>query len=190
MSNVKNYTDAQILARVESLKSFRGFPDRHWLIGVRSNEDAFNFSDDKIYQFVGCKFVSVSIGTTNAGIDLLNPRNPRGTAVLKADEIYYDSHIRRLHNGKVLAWCQAKTMLIHRDFNRNKRTEELGTAKPEIIGLNIHPMSYIFGSKIERQIIGRWSEGCQCYAIRDDFDEMMESTANQNTLTYCLLNEF
>ncbi len=67
MSNVRSYTDTELLERVFDLDTFKGFPDNYWQIWVRSNEDAFNKFDDKVYLFRGKKFVSVNKCTTNAG---------------------------------------------------------------------------------------------------------------------------
>ncbi len=190
MTNVKGYTDSQIIERVKSLADFKYIPDNYWLIGVRSNEDAFNISDDKFYLFKGEQFILTSPSTTNAGIDLLSPSNPRGEAVVEADHIFYDCWERKLHRQKVLAYCQRLPLPIHRDNNRNKKTEELGKAVWEICGINNHPMSYIFGSEAVREIIGKWSLGCQCWAIRKAFDRYMKLTEGQKYLTYALLNEW
>ncbi len=190
MSNVKNYTDQQILNRVNSLPSFKGFPPIYWLGGVRSNEDAFNEPDDKFYLFKGEQFVKVFPGTTNAGSDLLKPTNPRGVGVIKADEIYYDVWGQGWHHGKVWAWKQVKAFLIHRDNDRDQRTEELGVAKLELGGFNFHPMSYVKGSTEFRYKIGPWSIGCQCPAVRSDFDEVMTLTFGQKNLSYALLREW
>ena len=59
MTNVKNYTDRQILDRVKSLKSFKGIPQGYWIVGVRSEDDAPNKYDDKFYLFNGEQFVKV-----------------------------------------------------------------------------------------------------------------------------------
>lgn len=189
-SNVKPYTDKQILDRVKSLPSFKTIPANFWLIGIRSDEDAFNRFDDKLYLFEGEKFHDVWKGTTNAGKDLLNPINKRGEAVLKSDEIYYDSHERRKHRNKVLAYCQRIDLPLYRDDDRDQKTEELKGPVFENTGINIHPASYQIGSTLEREFIGPWSVGCQVFAIRSDFDEFMEKTKGQKILTYCLLKEF
>ena len=189
-NNVRPYTNQQILDRVRACPSFHGFPPGYWLVGVRSNEDAFNVFDDKFYCFKGDKFIATWQCTTNAGPDMLNPTNPRGEAVLKAGDIYYDSHERRLHRGKVLAYGQRRALPLHRDNDRDRRTEELGVAKNEIVGINIHPASYQFGSKAEREYIGAWSQGCQVFAIRDDFDDFMRFTEGQRLLTYALVLEW
>lgn len=189
-TNVKPYTDSQLIARVKSLPSFQHIPTTYWLLAVRSTEDAFNLFDDKLYLFKGEKNLAVWKGTTNAGADLLNPTNPRGEAVLKSDEIYYDSHERRLHRGKVLAYCQRIPLPIYRDADRDKNIEETGTPKMEIVGINIHPASYQIGSKLEREFIGPWSVGCVVFAIRSDFDDFMSKTKGQKNLTLAVLKEF
>ena len=190
MPNVKSYTDKQIIDRVKSLPSFKHIPEDYWLFGFRSGEDAFNRTDDKIYLFKGEKCLDVYKATTNAGTDMLAPTNPRGEAVLVADEIYYDSWTQRSHRGKVWAWCQSKPVKISRDNDRDRRTEELTVPKMELTGINIHPMDYNKGSKIEKEFIQGWSQGCQTFAVRAKFDEMMSLTKAQSQLTYCLLNEF
>jgi hypothetical protein len=186
----KQYTDQDLLNRVRQLNSFVNFPSEFWLIGVRSDEDKFNQFDDKFYLFKGEKFIDSWKGTTNAGTDLLNPTNSRGEAVLKSDGIYYNSHTRRKHRGKVMAYCQNKPLPIHRDFDRDRKAEELGTAKLELVGINIHPSSYQAGNTIEKTLINGWSQGCQVFSTRSNFDKFMSLTTGQQTLTYCLLKEF
>lgn len=196
MSNnsVQSYTNEQLLNRVKGLKNlspFKYIPKNKWIVGVRSEEDKFNETDDKFYLFEGEEFIMVMPGTTNAGKDLLRPTNPKGEGVIKADEIYYDVWGQRTHNGKVWAWCQRGGFWIHRDNDRDRKTEELGEPIWNTDGgFNFHPMSYIKGSKIEREFIDGWSLGCQCPSVRADFDEVMKLTKAQKYLTYALLNEF
>ncbi len=191
MSNVKEYSDEQLFERIEKLDSFKGFPENYWIIGVRSNEDKFNSTDDKFYLFKGKICQKVFGGTTNAGTKMLNPSNARGMAVLAANYILYDVWEQDFHNGKVWAWCQrTKKMPISRDNDRDTDTEELTAPVWEIRGINFHPMSYIKGDKTEKSLINGWSEGCQCPSVRDDFDEVMTETKQQEFMTYCLLDEF
>ena len=68
---VKKYTDKQLLERVKSLESFKGYPEGRWIIGVRSEEDLPNKFDDKFYTYEGTKFIDVVTGTTNPGITIL-----------------------------------------------------------------------------------------------------------------------
>ena len=104
MTNVRSYTDDQLLARVEShARGFHHFPADRWLLGVRSNEDEFNKFDDKFYLFNGVVFEAVYTGTTNTGTKgLLNfeEYNKDGVAVLEADRIVYGSHRRGISNGR------------------------------------------------------------------------------------------
>jgi len=48
---VKNYSDAQLIARVKALPSFKKIPAGRWIIGIRSNEDYTDKFDDKFYEF-------------------------------------------------------------------------------------------------------------------------------------------
>ena len=68
MSNVRFYTDKQILDRVKSLPSFQFIPSDYWLCGIRSTEDKSDNYDDKFYLFKGEKFIMVTSGTTNPGV--------------------------------------------------------------------------------------------------------------------------
>lgn len=67
MTNVKNYTDQQILDKIKTLPKFKHFPTNYWIVGIRSNEDANDIFDDKFYFFKGEEFISVTSGTTNKG---------------------------------------------------------------------------------------------------------------------------
>jgi hypothetical protein len=58
MSNVKSYTDKQLLDKVMSLDTFKTLPPHLWLLFIRSNEDANNVFDDKCYVF---KFNAISV---------------------------------------------------------------------------------------------------------------------------------
>jgi hypothetical protein len=196
-SNVKSYTDEEILERVKTnARSFdvskgdNGYPSNYWLCGIRSNEDAFDKFDDKFYLFKGKEFRGVWAGTTNAGTDLLHPSNPQGEAVLEADHIFYDSHEYRSHRGKVMAYCQRISLPIHRDNNRNTKIEESGQAVWQNVGINIHPSSYLVGSNLERPLIGAWSQGCFVWQKRTDFDWFMNKTKGQHLLTLCVLKEW
>lgn len=193
MQKVRQYQTKEILDKVSSLPSFKGFPKDFWLVGIRSNEDTWNTFDDKAYLFKGETFIELYKITTNAGNDLLNPTNPRGEAVLKADGIYYDSWVRGRHRGKVEAYVQSVALPIHRDNDKDRKIEELGKAKLELVGINIHPSTYNPDSTEERLLINGWSQGCQVFAKRDgenSYDSFMAKTKGQRNLTYCLLNEF
>ena len=128
MSNVKSYTDEQILQRVTQLPSFKGFPAGVLDVWVRSDEDAFDQFDDKVYTF-DCtgdrpKFAMVGTGTSNAGAEGLkhfDKYNRLGCAVLKGDEMVYNSHRHGLHKGKYPAYVQALGFPYFRDGDKDKQ---------------------------------------------------------------------
>ncbi len=51
MTNVRNYTAKELIKRVESLDTFKGWKEGKYDIWVRSNEDEYNKFDDKAYSF-------------------------------------------------------------------------------------------------------------------------------------------
>ena len=123
MTNVRSYTDKELLDRVKSLPDFTHIPAGYWLVGVRSNEDEFNKFDDKFYLFKGEQFIEVFKGTTNAGgkgLKEFHTYNPDGVAVLKSDTIVYDSHILGISKGR-LVYRQNKPFPYYRDNNYNEK---------------------------------------------------------------------
>jgi hypothetical protein len=194
MSNVKSYTTKQLLDRVATLKGFNGYPKDYWNIWVRSEEDAFNQFDDKVYLFKGEEFISVAPCTTNAGKQGLkdfDSYGQTGVAVLKSDVILYDSHRKGLHKGKVMAFRQDKVWPYYRDSNKDEKIDETGLVhNDKIIWANIHPATYLTESAATKQYINGWSLGCLVYANRQDFNRLMNLTVNQNALTNCVLKEF
>lgn len=195
-SNVKSYSDAQILGQVATANGFNpsvgdsGYPTNYWFVGIRSNEDAFNTNDDKIYIFKGKTFIDVYRGTTNAGNDLLKPTNRAGEAILSSGYMLYDAWMRGFHRGKVLAYIQHKQVPVHRDNDRDRKAEELGKPIWGMYGINIHPQSYVKGSIIEREFINGWSLGCINFAVRSEFDKVMRLTESQKFLSGIVLNEW
>lgn len=194
MSNVKSYTDKQILDRVVALPTFRGFPNDYWNVWVRSNEDAFNQFDDKVYLFKGEEFVFVAPCTTHAGKSGLKgfeSYNAQGAAVLKSDTIIYQSHFRGMHKGKILAYRQNKTWPYFRDNDKDDKAEEIGREYADrVIYANIHPSSYLEGDATVKKEINGWSLACLVYAVRKDFDRMMNLTVDQFYMTNAILKEF
>lgn len=189
---VKNYTDSQILNKVKSLSSFKTIPKGYWIVGIQSNEDAFDRFDDKFYLFEGEKFVLVTSGTTNAGKNGLlkyDSYNQDGVAVVKTNEWYYDVWKYGLHNGKVMALRQVKPFLISRDGDKDKQIEE-SNAIPLIAGINFHPNTYNLATKEVKEIIGGWSLGCQVVNNIEKYVQIMNLVRPQKVVSYCLLKEF
>lgn len=191
MSNVKNYTDEQILTRVKSLASFRGFPHGVLDVWIRSAEDEFDRFDDKVYTFecsgdkAPPRFVMVCSGTTNAGAEGLknfSKYNRLGCAVLKSDEIVYNSHIFGTHKGYP-AYRQAKGFPYFRDGDKDKFAEETGEIYHDIILANCHKAG-IFST-----LIGGWSVAC---LVRNQLAQWQKwlTFMNKRPLTVAILKEF
>ena len=191
MSIIGNYTDTQILDRVRSLPSFKGFPAGMLDIWIRSRADAYDQFDDKVYTYqcfgseTQPEFKMVSTGTSNAGsFGLMNFRtyNARGCAVLKSDLIVYNSHAYGLHKGKP-AYVQTAGFPYYRDGNRNKSAEELGEIFTDIIGANCHRAGTF------STLIYNWSVAC---LVRNQLKQFLAwlDLMNRRPLSVCILKEF
>lgn len=194
MTNVRNYTDQQLLDRVkEKAAGFVDYPDNYWMVYVRSNENAFDQFDDKRYLFLGMKCVQVATCTTNAGqygLKSFAKYNVLGCAVLKADVIVYDYAQRGLHKGKVAAYRQIKPWPYFRDNDKDDKAEEIGKEYTDIIGANLHPASYIKGKAGRTGYIGAWSTACQVDDLTTAYESFMDMAEGQDKLTVCILNEW
>jgi hypothetical protein len=163
-----------------SLPTFKGWVRGKYSIWVRSNEDAFNRFDDKVYNFECLAdgkrpiFKSVNTGTTNAGAyGLMNFENynPKGCAILKSDIIIYNSHVHGISKGKEV-YRQAKAWPYYRDNNKNKKVEEIGKLiEGEIIYAHQH------AAGLESLQIDNWSTAC---LVRNDMVEYKNWLAFMN----------
>ena len=190
MSNVRPYSDEQILQRVSSLPSFKGFSAGILDVWVRSDEDEFDRFDDKVYTFSGGggrpSFVMTCTGTTNAGAEGLkhfDKYNRLGCAVLKADEIVYNSHGWGYHKGQYPAYRQILGFPYFRDGDKDNRAEEIGKIYTDIIGANCHKAGW-FSTRI-----GGWSVACLVRNQQAQFDQWMRFM-NKRPLTVCILREW
>jgi hypothetical protein len=182
MTNVKNYTDQELLNRVMSLKSFTFIPAGLWILFVRSNEDQNNVFDDKAYIFKFNQFQFVTSCTTNKG--------NKGTAVMCADQWNYDSFAYGLHKGKMEALRQVKPIPYQRDFTNDLKTNPTTEIKSNIINMNIHGATYNRGSKQVATQIGGWSEGCIVFNNNTDYEKMIKMAKDYSAVSICLINEF
>ena len=203
-TQVKKYTDKELLNRVKELHNFKRIPRNRWIIGVRSKEDVYNTYDDKFYEFEGEKFIRVLTGTTNAGAGVLRggflKYNKKGVAVLKADEWYYNVWSYGLHRGKMPALRQVgKRVKVYRDGNKNRKIENIGDWELGWFGINYHTNTYNFSLanlKVVKWLIGHWSAGCQVVNDRKKYKEQLDYYKNayekgsQIMVSYCLLDEF
>lgn len=192
-TNVKSYSDHELLNKVASLDSFKGFPPNYWLLGVQSNEDGYNIFDDKFYLFKGKQFIDVVAGTTNAGTTGLKnyeKYNSRGVAVIKTNEWYHGLWKFGYHRGKMPALKQIRPIKYFRDWNKNNSIEELGKMYKGIIGINFHTVLYQKNLSFWRKLIGGWSVGCQVVNHVGDYYYILNKVKNQKYVTYCLIKEF
>lgn len=192
MTNVKKYTDRQLLNKIQSLESFSGFPNKDFLIGVRSSENAFNKYDDKFYHFnKELKCVNVLTGTTNSGsygFKNYFKWNKKGVGQIKADECYYNVWKPGLHKKKMKALRQVGGFKIIRktspkDPNKNWNWEYNK-------GFNFHTNTYTIHQKRINWFINGWSVGCQVVNDAKDYYYTLDQLNNQDSVTYILLNEF
>lgn len=201
---VKKYTDKQLLERVKSLESFKGYPEGRWIIGVRSEEDLPNKFDDKFYTYEGTKFIDVVTGTTNPGETILKGGfkkfNKKGAAILKSDEWYHNVWMYGLHRGRMPALRQrGAKVIVYRDGDLDGKSEEMGPQTEGWYGINYHTNTYNLEDKnleVLKDNIGAWSAGCQVVNERLAYLNQMKwyekALANgvQKFVTYVLINEF
>jgi hypothetical protein len=193
-TNVRNYTDQELLDKATSLKSFEGIPSGYWLYFVRSNENASNKFDDKVYFWEGDKCIGVSSCTTNSGTYGLKnflKWNKKGTAVLASNNWYYDTWAKGMHKGKMKGWVQTlRKVLVYRDNNLNDIAEQIGEPEWGFFGINIHTVTYGL-ENILKSLIGGWSVGCMVLNDTSVYRKMIaDSQKHQEKLTIVLIDEF
>ena len=188
---VKSYASSQLLARVKSLQDYDTIPKDYWILGVRSKADLSNRFDDKFYIFQGEKFIMVTSGTTNPGVEYLTTKmNSKGAFIIKSDMWHYDLWKNGLHKAKMKALVQNRAVIGFRDNNRNVLSEEIGSVVSGWYGINFHASTYNVLNTIATKLIGLWSAGCQVVNDRQKYNQIIELVKNQKTITYCLLKEF
>ena len=194
MSNVRSYTDDQLIARAKSVSGYKGIPSGYWLLGVRSNEDKPNAFDDKVYLFKGDEFVLVSSCTTNPGTTVLKSYkkfNAKGAAVLVADTWHNNVWMKGKHQGKVTALVQTGNKVrVYRDADMDEKSEESLVIQEGYFGINFHPNTYDINAKTTGSLINGWSAGCQVVNDMDKYREIMSLIPSGVPISYCLLNEF
>lgn len=195
MTNVKNYTDKQLLEKVESIGGkIPNIGEKYLIIGVQSQEDAYNVFDDKFYVFDGKAFKMTSTGTTNAGSTALKTFDKYeldGAAVWKTNMWYKDLYIPGMHKGKMKALRQNEPIYYYRDSDKDDKAEEQGKLHYGIIYANMHGVDYDpFSNKIGTNI-GGWSFACQVWNRMSDYGQMIKATWGRNKpVDYALLKEW
>jgi hypothetical protein len=200
MTNVKQYTDAQLLQRVEQVGGKIPNMGKYLIIGVQSQEDAFNLFDDKFYVFDGNVFKQTSTGTTNAGATALKQFKKHGlldgAAVWRTNQFIEDCFIPGIHKasrvgGGMRALRQNKPIEYYRDNDGDEKAEEQGIIHTGIIWANMHGVDYDPYSTKVKELIGGWSFACQVWNRMTDYRQMIKATwARGKTVDYCLLKEW
>lgn len=187
---MRNFTDQEILDKVAALPSFdgwRGIID----VWVRAATDPNDIFNDKVFTY-NCesgepKFIMACTGTSHAGFDGLRnyqKYNKNGCAILKSNEICYDSHHRGLHKGKYPAYTENKGFPYFRDTDRDTQLDETGKLYTDVIGANCHHAGN------HSTVIFNWSVAC---LVRNDLAEWNKWFAFMNKrpfLTVAIIKEF
>ncbi|HEX9826809.1 MAG TPA: hypothetical protein VGA80_09445 [Flavobacteriaceae bacterium] len=199
MTNVRAYADRELLDKVVEIGGVIPNEGKYLIIGVQSNEDAFNVFDDKFYVFDGPKFKQLSTGTTNSGKTALlffKDQNLPGAAVWQTNKWYPDLYQRGMHkasrtDGGMRALRQQKPIYFYRDRDGDTLAEEQGELFFDIIFANMHGVDYNPFSTITREEINGWSFGCQVWNRMGDYRQMVNAVWNRNkSVDYALLKEF
>jgi len=200
MTNVKSYTSKQLLDRIRTLPSFKYMPRGIHVVVVRSKEDAPDKYDDKLYLFLGKKFLFVMGCTANSGsYGLKNffKWNKKGAAVIKFDEIYYNAFAKsdgkyvRHHNGKMQCLRQIAPMKYYRDGNKDLKTDEVGEVFEANNSTNVHGNSYKYKTGIRSYLVGRWGTGCTVVQnLTEYYNELLANVDYNQPVTYTGLKEF
>lgn len=176
-----DYGKAQLIAHLRNLGHKIELP---LIVGVRSKADKPNDFDDRIYLLTTDGFFKFK-GTTNPGTDwLLNFMNPKGTAVLKLGQWKYKFGT---HKGYE-ALNQAEPFTVHRDKNKDLKSDETGVLDTGYFGINIHRSN----PNIISKLIGKWSAGCQVFADPKEFSLFMDELkkSGKQEFLYSLIKEF
>lgn len=194
MTNVKQYTDSQLLDRVAYIGGTVPNKGKYLVIGVQSEEDAFNKFDDKFYVFDGTEFMLVTTGTTNAGKTALHhfdQYNLSGVAVWKTNQFVKDCFFPGYHKGRMKALRQHSAIEFYRDSDKDDKIEEQGHLYKDIIYAHFHGVDYNFFNDTIRHNINGWSFACQVCNRMYDYRQIINAAwARNKAVDYALLKEW
>ena len=190
--NIKSYFSA---------KGYKFFdtPDKRLnlnIIGVRRDNQGSNTFDDFLLMMYREEELMVSHrwqATTDPGkYWLMNPMNPKGTAVLVPGQ-YRGTWQLGKHQNNYEALVQSKPVKVWRDNNKDEVIdyENIKTMIDEgYFGINIHRSN----PYTESYVINKWSAGCQVFKKVEDFKTFMELCRDSAKLygpkfTYTLIDE-
>lgn len=181
---MKKYTIDELKAQFNKL-GYKWLPFQ--IVGIRSNANLPNKFDDLI-GVIQDNNITWFTGTTNPGTHWLkNLLNPKGAALLKPNQ-YLDTWKLDLHQGKYLALCQRKPVVVYRDSDKDDFAEETAVTETGLFGINIHRAN----PSLISQLIDKWSAGCQVLNNPKEY-ELLINMCRESRLkdfTYTLLKEF
>jgi hypothetical protein len=190
--NIKSYFQAQEY-------KFFDTPDKKLnlnLIGVRRDNQGTNTFDDFILVMYREEELMVSkryqITTDPGKYWLLNPLNPKGTAILKPGQ-YRGTWQLGKHQGKYEALVQRKPVKVYRDNNKDEVLDynSMTTMVDEgYFGINIHRSNPYDQS----YTVNKWSAGCQVFKKVEDYNKFIKLCKDSakiygNSFTYTLIEE-
>ena len=193
MTNIRNYTEKEILDRVKSVGG-KITPNKFLLVGIQSTEDATNLFDDMFYVFYNGELKGSTTGTTNPGLTALKhfeKYSTKGAIVWKTNMFYENLYQRGYHKGRMKALRQVEPIYFYRDNDKDGKCEEKGELYFENRNCNQHGVDYDpFSNKIGSKI-GGWSAGCQVMNNMSLYRYWIEAAWNLNKkVDYCLLKEW
>ena len=166
------------------------------IIGVRRDNQGTNTFDDFLLVMYREEELMITnryqITTDPGKYWLLNPMNPKGTAVLAPDQ-YRSTWKLGKHQAKYEALVQAKPVKVYRDNNKDEIIDYNNialTLDQGYFGINIHRSNPYDQS----YVINKWSAGCQVFKKVEDYNSFIEVCKESakiygNGFTYTLIEE-
>lgn len=190
--NIKSYFDA---------KGYKFFdtPDKKLninIIGIRRDNQGSNTFDDFLLMMYRDSEEMISHrwqATTDPGkYWLMNPMNPKGTAVLIPNQ-YRGTWKLGKHQNNYEALVQAKPVKVWRDNNKDEIIDYnniITLVDKGYFGINIHRSN----PYTESYAVNKWSAGCQVFKKVEDFNLFMKLCKESAKLygprfTYTLIDE-
>lgn len=187
---MKAITVDTLKAAIKS-SNYKWFEDQPNIIGVRTNIVVSNLFNDYLFVVYNNKLSCWTITTEAGSTALIDPMNPKGTAVLKPGQ-YIDCWELGFHKQRPehKALVQIKPVTVYRDSDKDGIAEITKVEDTGLFGINIH------GTKPGRDsdLINDFSAGCQVFrnwTDKESFIKLLEEvkTKTGNKFTYTLINE-
>ena len=166
------------------------------IIGVRRDNQGTNTFDDFLLVMYREEELMITnryqITTDPGKYWLLNPMNPKGTAILVPGQ-YRSTWKLGKHQGKYEALVQQKPVKVYRDNNKDEIIDYSNialTLDQGYFGINIHRSNPYDQS----YVINKWSAGCQVFKKVEDYNSFIDVCKESakiygNSFTYTLITE-